>query len=74
MSPQYQEITHIHIVGRDESHTTAGASMKAQHKTRTYGSGAGKVWILAQQLRKVDWVTDQQDTWNQQHQQQQWRG
>ena len=39
-------------MGRDKAHKIAGASMKAQHKTLTDGSGAGKGWILAQKLRK----------------------
>ena len=61
--------THIANVSREESHTIAGASMKAQHKTLTDGSGTGKGWILAQQLRKSNWVTDQQDNWKQKQQQ-----
>ena len=48
--------------------------MKAQQKTLPDGSGAGKGWILVQQLRKENWVMDQQDTWKQQQQQRQWRG
>ena len=44
--------THITNVGKDETHTKAGASMKVQHNTPTDGSGSGKGWILTQKLRK----------------------
>ena len=72
--PNTRKRTHIPNVGRDEAHTIAVASMKAQHKTLPDGSGTGKGWILAQQLIKSNWVMDRQYTWKQQHQQQQWRG
>ena len=48
--------------------------MKAQQKTLPDGSGAGKGWILAQQLRKPNWVMDQQDTWKHHQKQKQWCG
>ena len=60
--------THIPNVPRDEAHTVAGASMKAQHKTLPDGTGAGHGWILAVQLRKADCVMDQNKQWKQQHQ------
>ena len=72
--PNTRKRTHIPNVGRDEAHTIAVDSMKAQHKTLPDGSGTGKGWILAQQLIKSNWVMDRQYTWKQQHQQQQWRG
>ena len=72
--PNTRKRTHIPNVGRNESHTIAGASMKVQHKTLPDGFGSGKGWILAQQLRKSNWVMDQQVTCKQQQQQQQWRG
>ena len=72
------KITHIPNVVRDEAHTIADASMKAQHKNLPDGYGADNGWILTQQLRKENWIMDQQDKWKQQHQQQhqkqQWRG
>ena len=45
---------------------TEGASMKTEHKTIPDGSGAGKSWIFAQQLRKANWVMDPQDSWKHQ--------
>ena len=42
--------------------------MKAQHKTLPDGTGAGNRWILAQQLRKSNWVMDQNEQWKQQPQ------
>ena len=42
--------------------------MKAQHKTLPDGTGAGHGWILAVQLRKANWVIDQNEQWKQQHQ------
>ena len=72
--PNNLKRTYIPNFSRGEAHTIAGASMKAQHKTLPGVSGAGKVWILAQQLQKANWVMDQQDTWKQHKQHQQWRG
>ena len=42
--------------------------MKAQHKTLPDGMGAGHGWILAGQLRKANWVMEQNKQWKQQHQ------
>ena len=42
--------------------------MKAQHKTLPDGTGAGHGWILEGQLRKANWVMDQNEQWKQQHQ------
>ena len=50
--PNTRKRTHITNVGKDETHTIAGALMKVQHNTPTDGSGSGKGWILTQQLRK----------------------
>jgi hypothetical protein len=49
---------HIPTVSRDDAHTIWGASMKAQHKTLPDGTGAGMGWILAQNLRKANFVMD----------------
>ena len=65
---------HIHNFSQDELHTIEVALMKAQHKTLPDGLGAGKGWILAQQPRKANWVIDQQNTWKQYQQNQQWCG
>ena len=48
--------------------------MKAQHKTLIGGLGYGKVWILAQQPIKENWLMDQKDSLKKQQQQKQWRG
>ena len=58
---QYKKTNHIPIVPRDEAHPVAGASIKAQHKTLPDGTGAGHGWILAGQLRKANWVMDQNE-------------
>ena len=42
--------------------------MIAQHKTLPDSMGAGNSWILAGQLRKANWVMDQNKQWKQQHQ------
>ena len=42
--------------------------MKAQHKTLPDGTGARQGCILAVQLRKENWVMDQNEQWKQQHQ------
>ena len=63
---QYKKTTHIPNVPRDEAHIVAGASMKAQHKTLPDGTGSGNGWILAQQLRRVNWVMDQNKQWKHQ--------
>ena len=52
----------------NEAHTAAGASMKAQHNTLQNVMEAGKGWILAQQLRKANWVMNQNEQWKE-HQQ-----
>ena len=65
---QYKKTTHIPNVTRDEAHTVAGASMKAQHKTLPDGTGAKHGWILAGQLHKANWVMDKNEQWKQQHQ------
>ena len=65
---QYKNTTHIPNVPRDEAHTVAGASTKAQHKTLPDGTGAGHGWILAGQLRKAHWVMDQNEQRKHQHQ------
>jgi hypothetical protein len=49
---------HIPTVKREDAHTIWGASMKAQHKTLPDGTGAGMGWILAQNLRKANFVMD----------------
>ena len=64
---QYKKHTHIPNVPRDEAHTVAGASMKAQHKTLYDGTGSGHGWILTGQLRKANWVMDQNKQWKQKH-------
>ena len=66
---------HIPNVPRDEAHTVWRASMKAQHKTLPDGTGAGKGWILANQLGKANFVIKQQKQWREKQQQQQpWNG
>ena len=62
VTPIPEKRTHIPNVGRDEAHTIAGASIKAQHKNLLDVSGVGNRCILAQQLRKAKWVMYQQDT------------
>ena len=42
--------------------------MKAQHKTLPDGMGAGHGWIMSGQLRKTNWVMDQNEQWKHQHQ------
>ena len=39
--------------------------MKAQHKTLPDNTGAGNGLILAKQLRKANWVMDQNEQWKQ---------
>ena len=53
-----KKTTHIPNVPQYEAHTVAGASMKAQHKTLTDGTGAGNGWILTGQRRKANWFVD----------------
>ena len=72
--PSNRKRAYLTNFSREEAHTIAGASMKVKHKTLPDGSGDGKWWILAQQLRKSNWVMDQQDTWKHLQQQQQWHG
>ena len=72
--PNNRNRTHIPNVSLDEEHTIAVASMKSQHNTLPDILVAGKVWILAQQLLKLNQLMEQQDTWRNQHQQQQCRG
>ena len=72
--PSTRKRTHLPNVGRDDAHTISGASIKAQHKTLSDGSEAGKGWILVQQLRKSNWVLGQKGTWGKQQQQKQWIG
>jgi hypothetical protein len=52
---------HIPTVKREDAHTIWGASMKAQHKTLPDGTGAGMGWILAQNLRKANFVMDKRE-------------
>jgi hypothetical protein len=52
---------HIPTVNRGDAHTIWGASMKAQHKTLPDGTGAGMGWILAQNLRKANFVMDRRE-------------
>jgi hypothetical protein len=52
---------HIPTVRREDAHTIWGASMKAQHKTLPDGTGAGMGWILAQNLRKANFVMDRRE-------------
>jgi hypothetical protein len=52
---------HIPTVKRADAHTIWGASMKAQHKTLPDGTGAGMGWILAQNLRKANFVIDKRE-------------
>jgi hypothetical protein len=52
---------HIPAVKREDAHTIWGASMKAQHKTLPDGTGAGMGWILAQNLRKANFVMDKRE-------------
>ena len=54
---------HRDDVTRDNAHEYMGASMKGQHKTLPDGTGAGKGWILEQNLGKARWVNDQQQQW-----------
>ena len=65
-----QKLGHIPNVPRNEAHTVYRASMKAQHRTLPDGSGAGKGWHLAQNLRKANFVMDQRENWKRQQQQQ----
>ena len=58
-----QKLGHIPNVPQDEAHTVYHASMKAQHRTLPDGSGAGKGWHLAQNLRKANFVMDQRENW-----------
>jgi hypothetical protein len=62
---------HIPTVKREDAHTIWGASMKAQHKTLPDGTGAGMGWILAQNLRKANFVMDKRQEnaqqWRRQH-------
>ena len=72
--PNNQKRTHTTNVSQVEAHIISVASKKVQHKTLPGFYRDGKGWILAQQLRKANWVMNQQDIWKQQQQQQQWRG
>ena len=57
---------HIPNVPRDEAHTVPGACMKAAHKTLPDGTGAGKGWILSQNLTKHQWaMPNSQNPWQQ---------
>jgi hypothetical protein len=47
---------HIPTVRRKDARTIWGASIKAQHKTIPDRTGAGMGWILAQNLRKANFV------------------
>jgi hypothetical protein len=52
---------HIPTVNRADAHTIWGASLKAQHRTLPDGTGAGMGWILAQNLRKANFIMDRRE-------------
>ena len=63
---------HIPNIPWEEAHMYAnqGASMVAQHKSLSDGTGSGMGWILANSIRKAQFVMQQQQEFARLHKQQ----
>ena len=64
--PSSQKLHHLPHVKRDDAHLYRDACMKAQHKTLPDGSGAGRGWIMMQNMEKGRFVLAKREAWKQQ--------